>query len=283
MRIGKHSGGILSKDVFAAFAQSGIDVMEISIGNDRARHEGLPFGEIRTLAEAFGVELWSYHLPFGWFNIATLDAEKRKQVVAFHGEIIRRAREIGIRHFVVHPSAEPNPTAERPERIKACKESLVHMAEIARQNDAVIAVEDLPRTCLGNCSDELLELVGVDDDLRICFDTNHLLGEDILSFIDKVGHRIVTTHVSDYDFIDERHWLPGEGSLDWQAVYKALLATGYKGPWLYEVGLDTPVKTLHRARRLTYADYVRNAREIFAGKPLTVIGTPHPGLGMNVW
>ena len=31
------------------------------------------------------------------------------------------------------------------------------------------------------------------------------------------------------------------------------------------------------------ADFVRNAREIFEGKPLTVIGTPLPGLGMNVW
>ena len=87
----------------------------------------------------------------------------------------------------------------------------------------------------------------------------------------------------DYDFIDERHWLPGEGKVDWRAVYKTLVDGGYQGAWMYEVGFATPTKTLHRPRNLTCADFVRNAREIFAGKPITVIGTPHPGLGMNVW
>ncbi len=283
MKIGRFSGGVPNEALFAAYQKSGIEVMELSVGNKQEVHDNLPLADIQKWAAAYGVELWSYHLPFAWYNIATLDSEKRAKVIDLYAEMIKKAREIGVRRFVTHPSAEPYTPEERADRISACKESLVRLAEIGRQNDAIIAVEDLPRTCLGNCSSELLDLVSVDDSLGICLDTNHLLGEDLITFIKKVVHRAVTTHVSDYDFIDERHWLPGEGKVDWRAVYAALCEGGYKGPWVYELGFDTPTKTLHRPRKLTCADYVRNAREIFEGKPITVIGTPHPGLGMNVW
>ena len=282
MKIGKHSGGI-SRELFAAYHDGGLEAMEISVGNRKETHDALPLADIKRWADEYGVELWSYHLPFGTFNIASLDGERRKSAIETYGEIIGRAREIGVRHFVVHPSAEPHTPEERTERILRSKEGLVQLAEIGRRNDAIIAVEDLPRTCLGNCAAELLDLISVDDSLGICCDTNHLLGEDLIDFISKVVHRVVTTHISDYDFIDERHWLPGEGKVDWSAVYRTLTEGGYTGPWMYEVGFATPTKTLTRPRDLTCADFVRNAKEIFAGDPITVIGTPLPGLGMNVW
>ena len=52
----------------------------------------------------------------------------------------------------------------------------------------------------------MLELISADERLVICFDTNHLLSEDPVEFIHKCGHKIVTLHVSDYDFIDEKHF-----------------------------------------------------------------------------
>ena len=136
------------------------------------------------------------------------------------------------------------------------------MAEIADCYGAVIAVENLPRTCLGNCSKEILELISVDTRLRVCFDTNHLLGEKMETFILAVGNKIITTHVSDYDAINERHWLPGEGVIDWGNLIDALEKVGYKGPWLYEIGFGIP-KTILRDRELTCADFARNAKEVF--------------------
>ena len=283
MKIGKHSGGVPTRELFAAYRKNGLEAMELSVSNKKEVHDALPLTEIKQWADEYGVELWSYHLPFATFNIASLDNGRRATAVETYAELIKRAREIGVRRFVTHPSAEPYTPEERADRISVCKESLVKLAEVGRQCDAIIAVEDLPRTCLGNCSAELLDLISVDDSLGICCDTNHLLGEDLIEFISKVVHRVVTTHISDYDFIDERHWLPGEGRVDWQAVYKTLVEGGYQGAWMYEVGFRTPTKTLHRPRDLTCADFVRNAREIFAGKPITVIGTPHPGLKMNVF
>ena len=144
------------------------------------------------------------------------------------------------------------------------------LAEFAYGRGAVIAVEDLPRTCLGNTAAEVQRLISANDRLRVCFDTNHLLIDTNLNFIEKLGDKIVTVHVSDYDFSDEKHWLPGEGLVDWRALYTALTASEYRGAWLYELGLRSP-KTLMRSRDLTFADFARNAREIVNSEEITRI------------
>jgi sugar phosphate isomerase/epimerase len=69
----------------------------------------------------------------------------------------------------------------------------------------------------------------------VAYDTNHLLIQDNVEFIEAVGGRIITLHVSDYDFIDERHAMPLEGKNDWKAIISALEEAGYNGPWLYEI------------------------------------------------
>ena len=113
----------------------------------------------------------------------------------------------------------------------------------------------------------------------VCFDTNHLLKENPVDFIHKIGKRIITTHVSDYDFINERHWLPGEGGLDWQAILHALKDVGYSGMWLYEIGFSCP-KTILRNRDLNCNDFARNAKELFDNKNITVFSCKKNNLGM---
>ena len=50
-----------------------------------------------------------------------------------------------------------------------------------------------------------------------------------------MGGRIITLHVSDYDFVDERHLLPGEGKNPWGEILRALEEVGYDGRFTYEV------------------------------------------------
>ena len=144
-------------------------------------------------------------------------------------------------------------------------------------SDATLCVENLPRTCLGRDSSDILALLSADARLRVCFDTNHLLEEDAIDFIRAVGNKILTIHVSDYDRLNERHWLAGEGCVDWPSLYSALLSTGYSGAWLYEVNLQAP-PSITRAGDLTFGDFAHNASEIFSGKRPTPLGTPNEGL-----
>lgn len=258
------------RDDYAAFfsgcERAGIGYSELSPA--QGSYDEVDFASVRRLADEHGVKLWSFHLPFAPFetiDISSLDEKKRKATVAYCAELIKKAADIGIDKFVIHPSAEPIAPDERAGRIGASKESLSFLAEAAAREGGIICIEDLPRTCLGNCSDDILELLDADGRLRVCFDTNHLLFENEADFIKRVGDRIVTTHVSDRDAEDERHWLPGEGVIDWAALYSALAGTGYNGVWMYELSLG-PKPAAGRKRDLDYPDIVANARSVFAGE-----------------
>ena len=99
-----------------------------------------------------------------------------------------------------------------------------------------------------------------------------------LKSLKKIGDKIITVHISDYDKVNERHWLPGEGVIDWQGVLNALNEIGYKGIWLYEIDFNLS-KTIIRPRELNCYDFIRNANEIFENRELTVISKPKPNLG----
>ncbi len=173
----------------------------------------------------------------------------------------------GARIFVVHPSLEPIPDLERDVFMQYAKEGLSALAAFAAEGGARIAVENLPRTCLGRTSSEIAELISAHDNLFVCFDTNHLLIEDTLSFVKALGDKIIATHFSDYDFVDEKHWLPGEGKVDWVSLMNALDETAYDGPITYEVNYHGG--GMKRSRNLRPEDFVRNARELLARAPLT--------------
>lgn len=260
------------EDFYRKCADCGLELLEISLPGRGV--EAVDFQKTVKEAEAYGIEIWSVHLqfaPFTEIDPSSLNEELRQFTVARQSEVIRRAGAAGIRHFVVHSSGEPIPVEERRDRMEQARKSLRTLADTAAEYDAVLCVEDLPRSCLGRSSWDIRKLLEADPRLRVCFDTNHLLGEDIPDFIRKVGDKIVTTHVSDYDFWNERHLLPGEGKIDWKELYDCLLEVGYEGPWLYEVGMKAEWCVI-RDRDLTPADFVKNAREIFAGQAPEPVG-----------
>ena len=256
----------LTEDNFRALKKSGMDAIEISMPSEL--YGLINYNEISNLSKRYNVDLWSYHLPFWPFteiDISSANGELRTNSIKYYTELIKKAADIGIDKFVVHPSGEPIGNDVREERIKCSMESLDTLAEIAHRHGAVIAVEDLPRTCLGNTANDIQRLISANDKLRVCFDTNHLLCDTNMNFIEKLGDKIVTLHVSDYDFADEKHWLPGEGLVDWAELITALQKINYGGVWLYEINLSNP-KALTRSRDLTFEDFVDNARALFAGE-----------------
>lgn len=273
-------GEVINENMFMEYSKAGVDSMEISTALEN--YENLNYKELLKFSEKYGVELWSYHLPFAsvdLIDLSSLNSELRKKNIAYHSELIKKASDIGIKRFVVHPSSEPVKDDSRAEQIKYSMDSLNELAEVAANNGSIIAVENLPRTCLGNSSANMEKLLSANDKLRVCFDTNHLLNEELTEFIKNVGDKIVTLHISDYDFVNERHWLPGEGKINWNDVLNGLINVGYDGVWMYEINFKCP-KTIIRNRDLCCDDFIRNAHEIFEGKAPTVFSTKKENLGM---
>lgn len=262
-KLGVSSGAASSIDrwVFEAYRENGIELMEISLPYEK--YAEINWRETAKNAKETNVGLWSFHLPFLPFetnNPAGREASVRKNTVQMQTEYIKRASDLGIKIAVIHPSGEPNDDNERAELLSFAKDTLAQLAENAEKYGVVIAVENLPRTCLGNSGAEMRELLAADSRLRVCFDTNHLLGETHSDFIKSVGDKIITLHISDYDFINERHWLPYEGKVNWNETFTMLENAGYEGPFMYELGLETP-PSIKRERALTFADFRINHSE----------------------
>ena len=246
-------GKSVNEQLFQQYKDAGIKCMELSIKPD-----SIDYAETKSLAEKYGITLWSLHLPFTPFSTIDIsNPDLAEYSIEYFKGIIKNALPLGVKIFVIHPSGEPIADEQRQIRLDCAKQSLRKLGAFAEENGVTIAVEDLPRTCLGRNSAEILDLVSIHPNLRVCFDTNHLLGEGLEDFIKNVGDKIITTHVSDYDFIDERHWLPLEGKIDWQNVIATLKDVGYNGPWLYEIGFK------YRDRVLTTQDFSDNANKLF--------------------
>lgn len=223
--------GIIAVEISPCYNSQGIQVAKNVFTE-------LDFAKIKKCSKESGVDVWSYHLPFDneQINPASLDAGVRAQTIELDKMMIGAVADLGAKIIVVHGSGEPIEDAERADSMEYAKESILSLAEKAKECGVTLAVENLPRTCLGKNSEETLELVKSNDAIKVCFDVNHLLCESHRDFVTNVGSKIATVHISDYDFINERHWVPGRGKINWDELVKLLMKVGYNGPFMNEVG-----------------------------------------------
>lgn len=214
---------------------SDLKCVEIGVKNsDGKLHEYVQ--NLVKEAKEENVTVWSIHLPFGNnYDISESDNEKRVTILENLSELIDLAAPLNPSVAVIHGSYEPIKSENRESKILACIESLKYLVEKCSSHGIKLAIECLPRTCIGNCSSEILRILGEVPGLFVCFDTNHLTIENPMEFVKKVGKHIISTHVSDYDGIDERHWLPGKGCINWPDILSNLESTGYDGPIMFEV------------------------------------------------
>lgn len=256
---------------------AGLDAIEVCKGS----YEDFDFKALKRDADEAEIELWSIHSHMSAdFDISSLDNASNERALKEFKNLIDRASEVGIDKYVIHPTHTPEPfdQSTRDEKIKHATQCLDKLAEYAYTKNSWIAVENLPRTCLGNTVEEHLKLLSVNDKLKVCLDFNHSLIDPTEEYIEKLGDRIITVHVSDRDNINERHWLPGEGLLDWKQIIDKFEKIGYKGAWIYEINLEAP-PTIER-RPLTYKDFADNAKALFKREDPIIIGTPKPKLGL---
>ncbi len=228
---------------FELYRRAGIKYAEFSVNDENCRKLGFFEDPCRLvkIAKEHGVEFWSFHIPFsGLLNPANLDPERNKLSMEILESYTRAALKAGFRTLVLHPSSEPNKEEERQAQIERSTENMAYLAKICAEDGAMLAIEDLPRTCLGNCSFDILTFLNSIPEAGLCFDTNHLTMQPNLDFLDDLidngmAGRIRTLHVSDYDFIDERHRLPGDGINDWNGIFDRLEKLDYNGVFMYEV------------------------------------------------
>lgn len=234
--------GEITPATMAQIKSAGIDYIEVTMNNFvRKQPENevyiKAYQALKDIKEA-GLKVWSVHLPYSsaW-DPSIIDPKKREEAVAFLEKMIGLAGIFDPKCLVLHPGADNIKNVNtRPERLKCSRNSIGRLALAAEKIDAVLCVEILPRTCPGRTAEEIDYLTADIPNVKICFDTNHLLIDSHEDVFARVGDRIGTIHVSDYDRVDEKHWLPlsGRGTVDWPSFCRNLKACGYKGVFMFE-------------------------------------------------
>lgn len=217
----------------------GIQAIEVSLG--AAFDQRTCFSD--DMAEALvrnmklinnqGLRTWSVHIPFGiHLDLSDPDESQRAFVVDYYARVMKAAAEGGADLCVAHPSAEPISAEERDLHISQCRRSISELT--AAGTGVRLAIECLPRTCLCSTAQETLRILD-GTEAGLCMDVNHPHHEPPANFIRALADRIITTHISDDDGLDEKHWMPGKGVIRFEDVLEELRITGYTGPFLYEL------------------------------------------------
>ena len=261
-----------SEEVLSACGAAGIKYIEL-VPHDDYQKIFAEAERVKHMAEGAGVVIRSVHLPFGeTINFCAPDEKDRADTMRLQSDMVRYAAALGAKYVIVHGGI-PYPQTEREKYLAMARENIAILQTEASVFGIHVCVESLLPSCIGRNSKELSYILSAHPDLRVCLDPNHLFDEDHVGLIRAVGEKIAAVHFSDYDGLDERHWMPGEGVIHWNAIVSALSEVGYDGPLLYEVNPVRTPKTIAR-RPLTFEDYRENHAALCRGEIPAPIGTP---------
>jgi sugar phosphate isomerase/epimerase len=226
--------------IMSELAAAGVKTIEIN-----ARQLALPHQRetARRLFSRPSPQVSTIHALFGpEYDFSRLEPQPWRYAVNCAIQTVELAAELNIPTVVLHASAEPVLPDERSRRLERVIEGLTLIGQKAKSTGQRLAIEYLPRTCLGNSLDELNLLVDRlgDDTFGVCLDVNHLMGQyaELPRIMRSLGARLIATHISDCDEVDEKHWLPGKGVINWPAFMQSLKKIDYQGPFTYECEVE---------------------------------------------
>ena len=197
--------------------------------------EKLLKSSLREVTKA-GVTLNSVHYPFGvtWMDLASPWEADRLEIVKWIGKQIRTVDEFRPRAHVFHPGGDGIKACDADEYMTKLCDSVNRLADLT---DAYVCIEIMVGGELFNTVDKAEKLLERVPKANIVLDVNHLLHDKPEEAVLRLGDRIKTLHISDYDFVYERHLMPLEGKINWNAVISALEKTGYDGRFNYELDM----------------------------------------------
>lgn len=183
-----------------------------------------------AIAEA-GVTYTGVHAPFGGqWDLLAQDASFRPVSLHVHRRLIELLpAEFGVHSYTMHLMNDlyPGTPDDAEEEMGRVLEPLL---EVASRNGVVIAVEngfqeiDFPGTMPRYMRRYASANLGCCLDLAHANVIAHRRGENIDDYIDALLPYIIVCHLHDNDGEVDRHWVPGEGIVDWAHCMPRLAA-----------------------------------------------------------
>lgn len=180
------------------------------------------------MARRAGLVPESIHVPYTWADALWSDgAARRGEAVALHQSWVRDCARHDVPILVMHAATAPSLPVSA-----SGVDSVRRILDTAESSGVTVALENT------RCINHLDVLLGAirHERLGLCYDVSHdwLFAGRTDSLLARWSDRLVTTHWNDTDGRRDRHWLPGEGVLDYDGVAAALCNAGYGGAIMIE-------------------------------------------------
>ena len=243
----ERAGGL--EPIVRGLAAAGIHGCELS-----AKHVEPPadVAVVQSVLDRHGVQARTIHPPIGATNLGALDEDQRRASVAEISACFEPYAALGGGAAIVHPSGSgvpPNKSLEwdegnRAAHLDAFRRSLDELLRMAETLGIRLACENMPshgRPRPGVLMEEVRAVIdGYPDEVGLCLDTGHayMSGLDPAAEARIAGERLMALHLQDTDGLADRHWMPGQGNVNWAQLYAALTTMGFDGAWTFEVHIE---------------------------------------------
>ncbi|HEY3277452.1 MAG TPA: sugar phosphate isomerase/epimerase family protein [Syntrophorhabdaceae bacterium] len=228
--------------------EAGFEVTSLGLGDEedlvRAGQEDM----MPVLARERGLAVDYVHCAEGRCNLLWSPSEREREVglkdllraVAF---CAKHSIAIVVAHITRSKGEQPPP----PNRHGI--DALSRVIQKAEDNGIRIAVENTQKP--GHLHYLFSRIAS--PCLGLCYDSSHdfLYSASPGELLRQWGHLLLAVHISDNDGLADRHWLPGEGVIDWKRVI-SLFPPTYRGTLNLEIfpkepGVEAPPAFLTRA------------------------------------
>ncbi len=179
------------------------------------------------------------HMPinFPWCDLASPYETDRLGICDMFIKFIKYLERYGCRAVVFHPGGLTLGTnsvneSNLNEYLKYLEDSLNY---ISNNVNLCVCIENMSSQYFLSTSEQMVELLKNCPKVYTCVDVNHYYHEKAWDAIPKFKDRIGEVHISDYDFVKERHMLPKEGLNDWNKIIEALKNANFKYSFNYEL------------------------------------------------
>lgn len=179
-----------------------------------------------TRVKEAGLEIFNIHMASSKESFMWSDDESlRKRTVDPVKHTIEEIADHGLHNLVVHLCDSSDIPAPNKHLLKSVEE----LIPVAEANHTVLSLENTWRS-------DYLEAVWREfpvKELGFCFDTSHSNLRDHFYLLEQYSHLLSAYHLSDNDGIEDRHWLPFDGGIDFTRVMPFLRDKGI--PYTLEV------------------------------------------------
>lgn len=199
---------------------------------------------VGQILEEEGLRAVSLHAPFE-FRGEKLSVEDAWEAwEKLMSQVVETAEYLQVGFLVVHPVLVSSLSGSRQgdREVAPCREeSLRRIARLAAGQGIRIALENLGRKTVPDLAHptalvELAHRLG-GDNVGVCFDTGHCLvsGLDPLREMDHCASQVYSFHIHENDGVEDLHWVPGKGPIDWPRFLDKLRTLRYEGSVILEL------------------------------------------------